>query len=100
MNRVVVTHGEKHFDKPVLLFEAEFRPGCEHTMIVGRRRPYLAKAAFGHQTLGANCVPERAANSAGVGSPVEHGAHHFHFAGSGITMLAYVAVEAQCPVVP
>src|SRR5882757_8460237 len=68
-------------------------------MIVGRRRPYLTKAAFGHQALVAHSVPEGAADSAGVGSPVEDGAHHFHFAGPDITMFAYVAVEAQRPVV-
>src|SRR5215472_6886502 len=69
-------------------------------MIVCRRGPYLTKAAFRHQALIAHCVPEGAADGAGVGSPVEDGAHYFHFAGAGITMFAYVAVEAQRAVVP
>src|SRR5437762_972981 len=69
-------------------------------MIVGWGGPYLTKGTFGHQTLAANRAPEGAADSARVGPPVEDGAHHFHFAGSGITMFAHVAVEAQRAVVP
>src|ERR1700736_2200485 len=69
-------------------------------MTVCRRGPYLTKAAFGHQALVAHSVPEGAADSAGVGSPVEDGAHHFHFAGPGITMFTDVAVEAQRPIIP
>src|ERR1700746_3626165 len=37
---------------------------------------------------------------AGLAPPVEDGAHHFHFAGPGITMFAYIAVEAQGSVFP
>src|SRR6266496_1928440 len=99
MNRVVVVHGQERFSKPVLLFEAEVRPRGEHAMIVGRRGPYLTKAAFGHQALVLHSVPEGAADSAGVGPAVEDGAHHFHFAGPGIAMFAYIAVEAQRSVV-
>src|ERR1700693_5746997 len=69
-------------------------------MVVWRRGPYLTQAAFGHQALAANRVPEGAADCAGVGPPVEDGAHHFNFAGPGITMFAYIAVEAQRAVVP
>src|SRR5262249_51940291 len=45
-------------------------------------------------------VPEWAADGASVGSTIEDGAYHFHFARSGIAVLAYVAVEAQRPVIP
>src|ERR1700720_2285694 len=68
-------------------------------MVVCRRGPYLTKAAFRHQALAANRVPEWATDCAGVGAPVEDGAHHFHFAGPGIAMFADVAVKAQGPVV-
>ena len=78
----------------------EVRPRREHAMIVCRRGPYLAKAAFGHQALVAHSIPEGASDSAGLGSPIEYSADHFHFAGPGITMFAHVAVEAQRPIVP
>src|SRR5206468_4190643 len=64
-------------------------------MVVCGRGPYLTKAAFRHQALVAHSVPKGTADCAGVGSPVEHGAYYFHFAGPGITMFAYVAIEAQ-----
>src|SRR5438270_5567683 len=69
-------------------------------MVVSRRGPYLTKAAFGNQALVAHRVPERAAERARIRSPVEDGPHHFHFAGTGVTMFADVTVEAQGPVVP
>src|SRR5258707_357770 len=64
-------------------------------MVVRRRRPYLTKAAFGHETLFAHSIPKRTADCAGVGSPIPDGSHYFNFAGPCITMLAYVAVKAQ-----
>src|SRR5579864_4068433 len=100
MNRVVVAHRGKGFRKSTLLLWVKIGPGREHAMVVGRRGPYLTKAAFGHEALAANRVPERAADCAGIGSPVEDGAHHFHFAGPGIAMLAEIAVESQREVVP
>src|SRR5258706_6953059 len=75
--------------------ETEVRSRREHAMVVRRRRPYLTKAAFGHQAPVAHSIPNRAADSAGVGSPVQDGSHYFNFAGPCITMLTYVAVKAQ-----
>src|SRR5260370_6907289 len=69
-------------------------------MVIRRRGPYLTKVAFGHQTLVANRAPEGAADCSSVGPSVEDGAYYFHFAGPGITMFSYVAVEAQRAVVP
>ena len=100
MSRVVVAHRRERFGEPPLLFRVKVRPRREHAMVVGRRGPYLTKAAFGHQAFAAHRVPEGAADCAGVGSPIEDGAHHFNFAGPGIAMFAYVAVEAQRAVVP
>src|SRR5258707_10605501 len=77
------------------MFKVEIRACCEHAMIVGWRGPYLTKAAFGHQALVLYSIPKRAADSAGVGSPVQDGSHYFNFAGPCITMLTYVAVKAQ-----
>src|SRR6266436_644528 len=100
MNRVVVTHRGERVGKPALPLWVEIGPCREHAMVVRRRGPYLTKAAFGHQALAANRVPEGAADCAGIGSPIEDGAHHFNFARPGITMFAYVTVEAQRAVVP
>src|SRR5215469_8016614 len=68
-------------------------------MVVGRGGPDLTKPAFGYQVLVAHSVPEGAADCANVSSSVEDGANHFHFAGPGIAVFAYVAVEAQRTVV-
>src|SRR5437660_678143 len=100
MSRVVVVHGCERVGEPALPLWVEIGPCREHAMVVCRRGPYLTKAAFGHEALVAHSVPEGAADSAGVGPPVEDGAHHFHFAGPRITMFADIAVEAQRPVVP
>src|SRR5438046_10000052 len=100
MNRIVIAHRCECVSEAALPLEVEVGPRREPAMIVYRRGPYLAKAAFGHQALALHSVPEGAADCAGVGSAVEDGAHNFHFAGTGITMLAYVAVEAQRTVVP
>src|SRR5580700_4797446 len=100
MNRIVVTHRRECVGKLPLPLRVEIGPRCEHAMVVRRRGPYLPKAAFGHQAFAANRVPEGAADCAGVGSSIEDGAHYFNFAGPGITMFAYVTVEAQRAVVP
>ena len=83
-----------------LEFQVEIRPRRKHAVIVCRRGPYLSKAAFGHQAFVAHSVPEGAADSAGIGSPIEYSAHHLYFAGPVITVFAYIAVEAQRMVVP
>src|ERR1700730_10079549 len=88
MNRVVVAHPRERVGESTLPLRFEIGPRREHAMIVGWRRPYLTKSAFGHQALTEHSVPERAADSSGVGSAVEDRAHHFHFAGPGITMFA------------
>ena len=88
MNRVVVTHRRERFGEPALPFWIEIGPRREHAMVVRRRRPYLAKAAFGHQVLAPHRIPEGTADCARIGSSVEDGAHHFHFARPGITMFA------------
>ena len=100
MNGIVIAHGCERIGEPALPLRVEIGPRREHAMVVGRRGPYLTEGAFGHQALAANGVPEGATDYAGVGPSVEDRAHHFHFAGPGITMLAYVAVEAQRAVVP
>src|SRR5215469_15232887 len=69
-------------------------------MVVGRRGPYLTKAAFRHQALVPHGIPEWTANCAGIGSSIENGAHDFYFAGPGIAMFAYVTIKAQDLVVP
>jgi len=69
-------------------------------MIVGGRRPYLTEPTFGNQVLIADSVPKWASDGACLGSPIEDGAHDFHFARPRITMFADIAVEAQRPVVP
>ncbi len=99
MNRIVVAHPRERVGESTLPLRVEIGPRREHAMIVGWRRPYLTKAAFGHQALAAHSVPEGAADRAGIGSPVEDRAHNFNFAGPGITMFAYVAVEAQRTIV-
>ncbi len=68
-------------------------------MIVGRRSPNLSKRAFRHQPLAPHRFPERAANRAGIGPPIEHRANNFHFARAGITMLSQVGVESQRAIV-
>src|SRR6266700_2708565 len=100
MSRVVVAHRGERFGKPALPLCVEIGPCREHTMVIRRRGPYLTKAAFGHQMLVANRAPEGAADCSSVGPSVEDGAYYFHFAGPGITMFSYVAVEAQRAVVP
>src|SRR6266550_3188789 len=79
----------------MLWFKVEIGACCEHAMIVGWRGPYLTKAAFGHEALVAHSIPKRAADSAGIGSPVQDGSHYFNFAGPCITVFAQVAVKAQ-----
>src|SRR5262249_13599668 len=74
-------------------------PRREHAMVVCGRGPYFTKAAFGNQAFSLHSTPERTADSASVGSPVEDRAHHFDFAPTRITMFAHVAVEAQRSVV-
>src|SRR6516225_6551825 len=100
MDRVVVAHRRECFGEPSLRLRVKIGPRREHAMVICRRRPYLTKAAFGHQALAANSLPEGAADCARIGSPIEDGTHHFNFAGPGITMFAYVAVEAKGAVVP
>src|SRR5262245_22467512 len=99
MTRVVVTHCRERFSKPAFLVRVEVRSRCEHAMVVCRRGPYLMQGAFRHKVLVAHSVPEWTTDSTGVGSPVEHRAYNFHFAGPGVTMFADVTVEAQCAVV-
>src|SRR6267143_1846130 len=77
------------------MFKVEIRACCEHAMIVGWRGPYLTKAAIGNQALAAHSITKWAADSAGVGSPVQDGSHYFNFAGPCITVFAQVAVKAQ-----
>src|SRR6476620_5333038 len=83
----------------MLLLWVESGPRREHAVIVRRRRPYFAKCAFGNKAVAAHSVPEGAADRASIGSPIENRAHYFYFAGTSITMLAYVAVEAQRTIV-
>src|SRR5690349_3606019 len=64
-------------------------------MVVCGRGPYLAETALGHEAFVSHRIPEWTADGSGVGSPIEHGAHYFDFTGSGITVLANVAVETQ-----
>src|SRR6266542_365348 len=100
MNRVVIAHRGERVGEPALPLWVEIGPRREHAMVVCRRGPHLTKTAFRHQALAAHRVPEGAADCAGVGPPVEDGAHHFYFADPGIAMFAYIAVEAQRAVVP
>ena len=79
---------DERVDESALPLWVEIGTRREHAMVVWRRGPYLTQAAFGHQVLAANRVPEGTADGAGVGSPVEDGAHHFHFAGPGIAVFA------------
>src|SRR5215207_1724241 len=95
MVRVVVAHRGERFCKPVFSFAVEVRSRGKHAMVVSRRRPYLAKGAFRHEMFLAHGVPEGAPYRAGIGSPVEDGAHNFNFAGSRIAMFAEVGVETQ-----
>src|SRR5260370_26343024 len=100
MNRVVVAHRRECVGELPLPLRVKIGPCREHAMVVCRRGPYLTKAAFGHQALATNRVPEGAADCTGVGSPIEDGTHHFNFAGPDITMFAYITVETQRMVVP
>src|ERR1700723_2256220 len=100
MSRVVVAHRRECVGEPPLQFKIKIGPRREHAMVVCGRGPDLAKAAFRHQALGANRIPEGAADCAGVGSPIEDSARHFNFAGPGISVFAYVTIEAQGAVVP
>ena len=75
-------------------------PRREHAVIIGRRSPDLAQRALRHQTPALHCLPERAADRAGIGAAVEHGANDLDLARAGIAMLADIAVEAQRAVVP
>src|SRR5215469_17527220 len=95
VNRVVITHRTEGVGKLALERQVEIGPRREHAVMIGRRGPYLAKPTFGNQVLAAHRIPERAADCAGVGSPVEYRADDFHFAGPRVTVLAHVAVEAQ-----
>src|SRR5829696_2772711 len=95
MVRVVVVHRRECFREPVFSFAVEIRSRGKHAMVVSRRRPYLAKGAFRHEMFVAHGIPKGAAYRAGIGSPIEDGAHNFNFAGSCITMFADVAVETQ-----
>src|SRR3954462_9018902 len=99
MDRIVVAHRGKRVHEPALQFAVEVRSRGEHAVIVGRRGPNLTKTAFRHQAFVPHRIPEPVADSARIGTPVEDGAHHFHFAGPGVTMFAYVAIEAKRPVV-
>src|SRR4051812_9436532 len=69
-------------------------------MVIFGRGPNFSKAAFRNQSFAANRAPEGTAYRTRIGSPVKNRAHHFHFAGPGITVLAYVAVKAQRTVFP
>src|SRR5215471_11081010 len=92
---VVVTHSQQRCDKPLLQIAIKVRPRRKHTMVVWLRRPYLTKPTCGHQAFASYGIPERTTDRAGVGTPVEHGAHHFNFTGARITMFADIAVETQ-----
>ena len=100
MSRVVITHSKERFNKSIFLFTIKVRPGCEHAVVVRWRGPDLSKPTFRNEAFVAHSGPERTADSARVGSPVEDGPNHFHLAGPGVTMFAQVAVETQRPVVP
>src|SRR5690242_20196467 len=95
MIRIVVAHRQKRRDKPLLLFAIEIGSRREHTMIVGRRGPYLTKSSFGHEMFFAHSVPERTTDSASVRLTVENCSYNFHLAGPRVTMFADVAVEAH-----
>src|SRR5512138_3969879 len=99
MSRVVVAHPRQRVGELTLPLRVKIGPRREHAMIVGRRGPYFTKAAFGHKAFATHSVPERAADRARISSPIEDRAHNFNFAGPGITMFAYVAVEAQRAIV-
>jgi hypothetical protein len=68
-------------------------PRREHAMVVCRRGPYLKKAAFGHQALG-RTVFQKGLRRHRLAH--KDGAHHFNFAGPGITCLPTSLSSAAC----
>src|SRR5690242_6915963 len=100
MSRIVIAHCGERVRESAFLLGVKAGSRCEHAVIVGWRRPDLAKTTFRHEALVLRGVPETVTNGAGVGSPVENGTDHFDFAGPGVAVFADVAVKAQCAIVP
>src|SRR4029079_16813950 len=55
---------------------------------------------FRHQTFAVNALPERAADCAGVSPTVEDCADNLYLARAGVPVLADIAVEPHCAIVP
>src|SRR2546423_14990037 len=54
VNWIVVAHCPERVGESTLPLRVEIWSRREHAMIIGRRRPYLRKAAFRHETLHTN----------------------------------------------